>query len=112
MRRVFYLMLRVVAAVLPVMTFAAVAHAQASINDCEKIQAADAYNQCLAKFGPASKSQNLEPERPGDVKGSSEEAAASAGKASGAHAGRRRHGSRRVSGGRKRLAISVARRHK
>jgi len=25
-----------------------------TINDCEKIQAADAYNQCLASFGPAA----------------------------------------------------------
>jgi hypothetical protein len=25
-----------------------------SINDCEKIDAADAYNQCLALFGPAA----------------------------------------------------------
>ncbi len=25
-----------------------------TINDCEKIQAADAYNQCLALFGPAA----------------------------------------------------------
>ncbi len=28
------------------------AAAPSSINDCEKIQAADAYNQCLATFGP------------------------------------------------------------
>ena len=89
------------------------AHAQATINDCEKIQAADAYNQCLAKFGPPQKSQNLEPERPGDVKGSAEEAAASAGSAHGARAGRHRRGraaSRRGSGGRKRMTISVGRR--
>jgi hypothetical protein len=26
--------------------------AQASIDDCEKIQQADAYNKCLAQFGP------------------------------------------------------------
>lgn len=26
-----------------------------SINDCEKIQAADAYNQCLALFGPVAR---------------------------------------------------------
>jgi hypothetical protein len=25
-----------------------------TIDDCEKIQAADAYNQCLASFGPAA----------------------------------------------------------
>ncbi len=59
------------------------AHSQATIADCEKIQAADAYNQCLAKFGPTSKVKSLEPERPGDIKGSSEEAAASAGAAKG-----------------------------
>lgn len=29
-----------------------------SINDCEKIQAADAYNQCLARFGPAARNLN------------------------------------------------------
>jgi hypothetical protein len=28
--------------------------APSSINDCEKIQAADAYNQCLAIFGPVA----------------------------------------------------------
>lgn len=49
------------------------------IDDCEKIQAADAYNQCLAKFGPSSKLHNLEPEKPGDVKASGAEAAAAAG---------------------------------
>ncbi|MGD0634292.1 MAG: hypothetical protein ABSA13_08460 [Beijerinckiaceae bacterium] len=49
------------------------------IDDCEKIQAADAYNQCLAKFGPSSKLHNLEPEKPGDVKASAAEAAATAG---------------------------------
>ena len=65
------------------------AFGQASINDCEKIQAADAYNQCLAKFGPPAKSGNLEPERPGDIKSSGAEAAAGAGPAKGA----------RVSGG-------------
>ena len=94
----------------------ALAHAQATIDECEKIQAADAYNQCLAKFGPPQKSQNLEPERPGDVKGSSEEAAASAGGArASTRAGRHRRGrgvaSRRGSSGRKRLVINVRRRH-
>jgi hypothetical protein len=29
--------------------------AQRSIDDCEKIQAADAYNQCLALFGPLAR---------------------------------------------------------
>jgi hypothetical protein len=54
--------------------------AQATIADCEKIQAADAYNQCLAKFGPPAKVGNLEPERPGDIKANSADAAASGGR--------------------------------
>lgn len=28
-----------------------------SINDCEKIDAADAYNQCLASFGPTPRAR-------------------------------------------------------
>ena len=92
----------------------AAAHAQSSIADCEKISAADAYNQCLAKFGPTSKAGNLEPERPGDVKGSSEEAAAAAGPAKGggkaARRGRRGHGGyARHGSGRKRMTFSVRR---
>jgi hypothetical protein len=34
--------------------FAAAAAAPRSIADCEKIQAADAYNRCLASFGPVA----------------------------------------------------------
>ncbi len=91
-------------------------HAQATIDDCETIQAADAYNQCLAKFGPTSKVKSVEPERPNDVKANGEEAAASAGPLKGRggrHAGRRRgsHAAHRGSG-RKRMAISVHRRHR
>ena len=99
----------------------AAAQAQATIGDCEQISAADAYNQCLAKFGPPSKAGNLEPERPGDVKGSSEEAAAAAGRPKGAAGGktavrRGRHGrgghySRHGGGGRKRATFTV-RRHR
>ena len=88
------------------------AHGQARIDDCEKIQAADAYNQCLAKFGPESKVKSVEPERPGDIKASSAEAAAGAGpiKGRGGHsAGRRRGGSH--SSGRKRASFSVHRHH-
>lgn len=98
----------------------AAAQAQATIGDCEKISAADAYNQCLAKFGPPSKAGNLEPERPGDVKGSSEEAAAAAGRPKGSTGGgkaarRGRHGRgghyvRRGGGGRKRATFTVRRR--
>ena len=32
-----------------------------TIDDCEKIQAADAYNQCLGSFGPVAKEHNLRP---------------------------------------------------
>ncbi len=92
------------------------ARGQARIEDCEKIQAADAYNQCLAKFGPESKVKSVEPERPGDVKGSSEEAAATAGpikgKASRHAAGHRRGGHVARATGRKRMSFSVRRRHK
>ena len=95
----------------------AAAQGQARIDDCEKIQAADAYNQCLAKFGPESKVKSVEPERPGDVKGSSEEAAAAAGPPKGhmskRAAGRRRGGhAARGGGGRKRMTFTVRRRHK
>ncbi len=81
-----------------------------TIADCEKIQAADAYNQCLAKFGPESKVKSLEPERPGDVKASGAEAAASAGPAK--HRGRsaRGRGSRKAAGTRKRATFTVSRR--
>ena len=90
--------------------------AQGSINDCEKIQAADAYNQCLAKFGPEQKTQNLAPERPGDVKNSAEEAAAGAGRPSLSPRtsfrarGGRHGGARRAHGGRKRIVFTVRRR--
>ena len=84
---------RLAGAVLAGCLSATLARAQATINDCESIQAADAYNQCLAKFGPPQKAQNLEPERPGDVKSSSEEAAAGAGSGrKSMRAGRHRRG--------------------
>lgn len=35
--------------------------AAATIQDCEKIKAADAYNQCLASFGPAAHEHELKP---------------------------------------------------
>ena len=109
---------RLVAVTLIGLTTVTAAHAQATISDCEKISAADAYNQCLAKFGPPSKGGNLAPERPGDVKGSSEEAAAAAGKPKGAGkavARRSRHGrgghfARHGGGGRKRMTFSIKRR--
>ena len=93
---------------------ATAARAQATINDCEKIQAADAYNQCLAKFGPTSKVHSVEPAKPGDVKASSADAAAAAGpaKGSGRHASRRRGRSFRHFTFRKHISFSVRRRHK
>lgn len=95
--------------------------AQSSIDECEKIQAADAYNQCLAKFGPPMKSGNLEPERPGDIKSSSAEAAATSGskaprgkshasgrrRGHGTYAHRSRGGHAGHGGSRKRMTISV-----
>jgi hypothetical protein len=35
--------------------------AAGTIKDCEKITAADAYNQCLASFGPAAREHELKP---------------------------------------------------
>jgi hypothetical protein len=47
------LQLLAAAALFPVLS--AVAHAAPrTIEDCEKIEAADAYNKCLAQFGPAA----------------------------------------------------------
>ena len=98
-----------------------VAHAQATIDDCEKIQAADAYNQCLAKFGPTSKVKSVEPEKATDFKANGEEAAASAGpikghggRHAGRHAGRHGGASRTAhrGSGRKRMVIKVRRRRK
>lgn len=115
-----HLFSRLIGAILIGCASVAAAHAQATIADCEKISAADAYNQCLAKFGPPSKAGNLQPERPGDVKNSSEEAAASAGRPKGAAgktaARRGRHGRgghvARHGGGRKRATFTVRRRHR
>jgi hypothetical protein len=103
---------------------ASLAFAQARIEDCEKIQAADAYNQCLAKFGPTSKVKSVEPVRPGDVKDSGAEAAAGASAPTssrhGRHASRgrsrgrvyghrtsRRHSGGRASGHRKRATFDI-----
>jgi membrane-bound lytic murein transglycosylase B len=35
-----------------------------SIEDCEKIEAADAYNNCLASFGPEAREHKLSPNVP------------------------------------------------
>ncbi len=42
------------AAALTIALAAPAGAAPSSINDCEKIEAADAYNQCLALFGPVA----------------------------------------------------------
>jgi hypothetical protein len=39
--------------------------APATIKDCEKIQEADAYNRCLAGFGPVAHEHRLAPVPPG-----------------------------------------------
>ncbi len=51
-----------------------------SIEDCEKIQAADAYNQCLASFGPVAHEHGLsaDPEGGGAVGGHANSASAAA----------------------------------
>ena len=41
--------------------FVSQAAAARSIKDCDKIQAADAYNLCLASFGPLAHEHNLKP---------------------------------------------------
>jgi hypothetical protein len=47
------------------LVFGASAAQAGTIKDCEKIQAADAYNQCLASFGPAAHEHELKPVPPG-----------------------------------------------
>jgi hypothetical protein len=64
-----------------------------NIGDCERIQAADAYNRCLASFGPAARAHNTRsalsfaPEEP---------AVSHSGKRSGAFAERGRRGRLRM----------------
>ena len=126
---------RIVAAAMLCLVPAATVMAQARIEDCESIQAADAYNQCLAKFGPTSKVKSVEPVKPSDIKDNSAEAAAGAKAAASAKASAKvsRHASRghgvrargrhvatrgrhggssrtKKSGGRKRMTIVVHRR--
>ena len=52
----------ILTAVFAAALIAAPAHSNAtprSIDDCEKIQAADAYNQCLAVFGPLARGHGV-----------------------------------------------------
>jgi hypothetical protein len=48
---------------------APLAAAPRTINDCEKIQGADAYNQCLASFGPVAHLHGMSPGAGGDAGG-------------------------------------------
>jgi hypothetical protein len=45
------------------------AAAPSSINDCEKIQEADAYNQCLASFGPVAHERGVAADPEGGANG-------------------------------------------
>ncbi len=55
---------------LPLLLIAAPAAAEPkTINDCEAIQAADAYNQCLALFGPVAHEHALSAEPVGPTAG-------------------------------------------
>ena len=51
-----------------------------TIDDCEKIQAADAYNQCLGSFGPVAKEHNLRPADAAKVPSAAAEAKGTPGK--------------------------------
>lgn len=71
------------------------------INDCEKIQAADAYNQCLASFGPVARGHRsagvgaeVDSQDAASNVGSSNDAVATA---SNEEIGRGRHGRRHAS---------------
>lgn len=70
-----------------------------TIADCKKIQEADAYNQCLASFGPAAHKRGVsaDPEGGGNGGGGASTAAHSARRGHGAHAA---HASPRGSHGR------------
>ncbi len=71
--------------------------AAASIKDCEKIKAADAYNQCLASFGPVAHEHELKPVPAG----------VGSGKLHGRHHHRYSAHSGHSRGGRKTMQISV-----
>ncbi len=60
-----------------------------TIADCEKIQEADAYNQCLASFGPAAHERNVKADPEGSGGGGHAEATTKA--ASRRHGGHASH---------------------
>ena len=73
-----------------------------TIADCEKIQAADAYNQCLASFGPAAHERNMTADPEGSGGRASDKAAAqTSSRRHGGHASRARgyHQSRHQASG-------------
>ncbi|MGO9007842.1 MAG: hypothetical protein ACLQIQ_03400 [Beijerinckiaceae bacterium] len=55
-----------VAAIFPALIANSSAAAPRTIRDCEKIEAADAYNGCLAQFGPAAREHELKHVAPQD----------------------------------------------
>jgi hypothetical protein len=55
-----------VAAIFPALIGNSCAAAPHTIQDCEKIEAADAYNGCLAQFGPAAREHELKHVAPQD----------------------------------------------
>ncbi len=63
-----------------------------SIEDCEKIQAADAYNQCLASFGPVAHERGVTADPEGASGGHSSGAAAEASAGISSSHGSRHHG--------------------
>lgn len=65
-------------------SFPAVAEPR-SIEDCEKIQAADAYNQCLASFGPVAHEHGVKADPEGATAGHSGEGDGSIASARGRH---------------------------
>ncbi|MBG0810644.1 hypothetical protein IY145_14830 [Methylosinus sp. H3A] len=73
-------------------TGAAVAEPR-NIGECEQIQAADAYNRCLASFGPAARAHNT---RSALSFAPEEQAVSHSGKRSGAVAERGRRGRLRM----------------
>jgi hypothetical protein len=82
---------------------APLAAAPRSINDCEKIQAADAYNQCLASFGPVAHLHGAKAMPDGDSDGG--EGGDGGGGSSHHHGHHGYHGSRHH--GRQHMAIEV-----
>lgn len=95
-----------------------------TIDDCEKIQAADAYNQCLASFGPVAKEHNLSPVGAGKAPPADAKANAMSGddvvvgptkpvgKGRAARGRTRRGATGRHGGGRKSMSFTVRRSHR